>query len=55
VSNLAVLKSFVLEGEVELLRVELWEALHDHLGVGVDDAVHGEACALHWVLVHFVS
>lgn len=51
--NFAVFEGSVLEGEVELLLVEAGEAVHDHLGVGVDDAVEGEACSLYWVLVHF--
>ena len=54
--GLASLESPVLEAKVELLCASRcsWEALEDHLGVGVDDAVEGQACSLDWVLVHFL-
>ena len=51
--GLAVFVGLVLEGEVELLRVEPGEPVHDHLCVGVDDAVDGQAGTLDWVFVHF--
>ena len=51
----AVLVGLVLERDVELLGLGHGEASHNHLGVGVDDAVEGEAGSLDRVLVHFVS
>ena len=51
--DLASIELSVLERKVELLGLESGEALGDHLGVGVDDAVHGEASSLDGVLVHF--
>lgn len=52
--GLAVLEGSVLEGQVELLGVDVGEAPVDHLGVGVDDTVKGEAGSLDGVLVHFL-
>ena len=50
----AILKGSILERELELLLFECWEAVHDHLGVGVDDAVQAETGSLDGVLVHFM-
>jgi hypothetical protein len=51
---LAGLEGAVLELQGELLGRGGGEALHDHLGVGVEDAVHREAGSLHGCFVHFV-
>lgn len=51
---LSILEGLVLERECELLGFGVGEAAHDHHGVGEDDAVHGEAGLLDWVLVHLV-
>ena len=44
-----------LHGELEIVLVTLnaWEALRNHLGVGEQDSVKGEASSLDWMLVHF--
>ena len=54
VGDSSVLVGLELERKVELLLLEGGESGHDHLGVRVDDTVHGETGSLDGVLVHFV-
>ena len=49
---LAIFESSVFEGEVELLGFGRGESSHDHFGVGVENAVHGQANALNRSFVH---
>ena len=43
----------VLERQFELLLLGRRETAKNHLGVGEEDAVEGEAGELYWVVVHF--
>ena len=49
---LATFESSVFEREVELLGLGRGESSHDHFGVGVENAVHGQAYALNGSFVH---
>ena len=49
----AVLEFLVKEAEVVSLWVASWETSLDHLSVGEEDSVEGEASSLDWVFVHF--
>lgn len=51
-SNFARVVDSVLEAQIELLLLKVGEALINHAGVGVDDAVQGKSSSLDWVLVH---
>ena len=53
-SDFARVVDSVLKAQIKLLLLKVGEALVNHAGVGVDDAVERKAGSLNWVLVHFL-